>query len=82
MSAFSGNRLQLCWLMTSPAVENTLSAGTEVAVMQRSFWAIHANVVKCSAFFLHYSRDEASELSVGSLKNLSISSFFPLVSSS
>ena len=35
VSTFSGSKLHLCWLITNPAVEKTLSAGTEVAGMQR-----------------------------------------------
>jgi len=30
MSVFCGNKLLFCWLITSPAVEKTLSAGTDV----------------------------------------------------
>jgi len=35
MSAVCGRKLLLFALMTSPAVENTLSAGTDVAGKQR-----------------------------------------------
>jgi len=37
MSAFRGSKLLLFSLMTRPTVENTLSAGTDVAGMQRYF---------------------------------------------
>ena len=61
MSEFSGSKLLLFSSIISPAVENTLSAGTEVAGMQRKCFATLAIVGKRSAFFCHHCREFSSE---------------------
>ena len=61
MSEFSGSKLLRFSLIISPAVENTLSAGTEVAGMQRKRFATLAIVGKRSAFFCHHCRQFSSE---------------------
>ena len=61
-----------------PAFEKTLSAGTDVASIQRYFLAKQANFVNRSVFLLYQSIVFTSEPTIGSLKKRSNSSSYTL----
>ena len=77
---FSGSKLLLLWLTMFPAVEKTLSAGTDVAGIQRYFLAKQADFRDHSVFSPYQSIVFTSEPTIGSLKKCSNSSSYTLLS--
>ena len=55
MSTLSGERLALCAVTMSPAVENTLSLGTDVAGIPRKCLANLAKWGNCSSLSFHHT---------------------------